>query len=212
MTLKNKTHYKKHGKKKTLGTMVRKLAREDHLRDLRLDVVSSTSVDTAASVLIPISYMAQGTDIQQRQGDKILAKSLTSRFRFYGSPNNLLTTTIRMILFMDTQNAGIVPSVNNVFPSVGTTSMMEDPTWINRQRYKIMYDKYIRLEATAIGTECNKTVVVRKKINKPIYYLGTAATAGSQGRNGLYWLIMSSSYTAGNPPAYDSNHYLTYSP
>ena len=195
-----------------LRKRVRRLEAKSSTEERRLTTNLAYGCDPAANTVTPLSYTAEGDDYPDRSGNKIFCKRLSGRIRLYNSAANLYTTSIRVVFFIDRENTGVIPAANNVFPSATSTSMTAEQSYVNRPRYKIIYDKTYIISATHGLDTSNKVININKKINMPIHYLDTAANAASQGKNGLYMLTISSSTTAAQFVSVDGNIYMRFTP
>jgi len=167
-----------------------------------IDTVTSLAGTTAGSVTL-INGVAQGTDYNQRIGRKFIMKSIMLRTGIaYGSgaAANSLGNIVRVCVFYDAQTNAAAPAVTDVLQ---TASYLSPMNLNNRDRFKIISDKWWNLEAFQIagslitnGDFCPQMEKFYKKINLEVQNGGTANTVGSITTGGVFLLIIAAG--AGN--------------
>jgi len=171
-------------------------------------IFSTTTTPTAsvaAGVVLPISQsLVQGSEIFQRDGDKITVLRTVVRAHF--SLNVLVTSaTIRYILFYDTTNNGVLPLVTEVLQNTTVVSPYVN-TNILKSRFHILADLTIPLILGGSDQVVHKDLVFARRF--PIMYSGAADATVSNSRNALFVLVLTDA--AANQPIYSFNHQLEY--
>ncbi len=143
-----------------------------------------------------ISNIAQGSDVDQRNGDSILPKALQLRAKF-SINSSATTTTVRYIILRDMQYDGANPTVPDVLAALDPLAFMNLD---NGKRFRILKDWIVTLR------KVDKTEVVLKtflKFNKPrrgtnvhrhwyhIRYDGPASTEADADQGQLLILMIS---------------------
>lgn len=152
----------------------------------RYDAVFNLNPGQVASVNV-LTATAQGDDADNRDGNSILGKYLS--FRMDGVMNtNATETVIRIMVFVDTQNQGALPSASEVLQSPSNT--LSPLNIDNTQRFTILLDKYILL------SDNGDRVIVRKfyvPLNFHLRYTGSAAS--TYNKNNIFMLTQSDEAT-----------------
>lgn len=148
-------------------------------------------------VILPLTYVSQGTDYTNRIGDSIKLQKIEFKAALVKS-NSSITTTCRCIIFRDLDNYGTTPSVTDVLQSTGAVDApLSAYKFLNRKRFSILYDEL--LELCANGDQ-GQVIAVDIPHSGHVLYLGSAANAASQGKGGIYVLFISNEGT--NYPTY----------
>jgi hypothetical protein len=153
-----------------------------------LDTIqASTTFDTTGSV-IPVSQIAQGLDFTNRVGDSIKLQNVQFNFRIY--KNAAATSSIvRIILFRDNDCQGATPTTGDVLQNVGAASAPLNPRdFLNRKRFAILYDRLATVNNTG---DSSFTVSYETPHEGHILFLGTTASAASQGKGSMFVLVVS---------------------
>lgn len=148
-------------------------------------------------VIVPLTYVAQGTDYTNRVGDSIKLQKLEFKAAIVKS-NSSITTTCRCIIFRDLDNYGTIPAVTDLMQVIGAgDAPLSAYKFLNRKRFSILYDEL--LELCANGDQ-GQVIAVDIPHSGHVLYLGSAANAASQGKGGIYVLFISNEGT--NYPTY----------
>lgn len=141
-------------------------------------------------VVTVLNTITAGDDANQRNGNSILAKYMTTRF--YVTQNASATNTVlRCIIVQDLQNQGATPAVTDILQAAAATSPMNND---NVERFWILYDKMITLST---GGNTMIPITNYKALNFHCKYTGTASTTFSM--NAICMLLISNEVT--NTPA-----------
>lgn len=170
-----------------------------------VDQANSISINLAGSVNF-ISGLNQGNDNFERQGRRVTWKDVAARFLIDASQLNStsttnMDTTMRVIVFLDTQNTGTLPLITDVLQGGRITSHLNLG---NAQRFKIVVD-YIEALSAAFtpnlvsGTnypvlnEADPNLVrkfYRKLPNVVGTYQGTTNALADSSGNQLFLLVI----------------------
>lgn len=158
-------------------------------------VLSNVSLVGAVQLL---NGVAQGTDFTDRIGRKIILKSLFFRVNFFPSATTAAPTgtTVRLLIVYDCQTNGAAPLVSDILQSGNYDSPIN---LNNRDRFKVLYDKFIMMCATAYtagtlaaGDPCPKMLTKYKKMYMEQIFGGTANTVGSIQTGSIYAMLIAS--------------------
>ncbi len=171
----------------------------------KVSLLSSTNVFDFNGVIVPLTYISQGTDYTNRVGDSIKLQRIEIRNSFVKS-NSSVTTTVRCILFRDLDNYGSAPTITDVMQSSGAADApLSSFKFLNRKRFSILYDELLILCANGDQGQVNEIDMTHKG---HVLYLGSGANIASQGKGGLYMLFISNEGT--NYPTYTCYSKITY--
>lgn len=134
----------------------------------------------------PLSNIAQGNDVGNRDGNSILARSLWLQMDVRGNVANQ-SNIVRVIVFVDTENTGSTPAASDVLQTTGSAFAVDSPLNVDHlPRYTILMDKKF-VTSTAGQTRLN----TKRYINlyKHIKYTGPNAT--DTYKNQLFILFVS---------------------
>jgi len=152
------------------------------------DLFNNTAGSTTG-VIFGLSLIAQGDTSLSREGLQIKPKNMQYRFRI--TQNTGATTSfVRIMIFRDKDQTGVsLPTVTQLMESDSVDSFTEHDT---RPRFTILRDMVIPMSINgASRVHFIKGMINLGKRSK-IWYLGTAASQGSQGKNNLYCYVVSS--------------------
>lgn len=159
-------------------------------------------MDTAGSI-ISFSTMAQGLDYaQNRIGDSIKLQRIEARYRI-AMATTATKTFGRVIYFRDLDGYGTAPSVTDVLE---TADVLSPYKFLNSERFSILYDELLCLSSTGDASE---VATINMNHEGHIKYLGTTATAASNGKGSLYFLILSNE-TGTNVPTFAHNERIYF--
>lgn len=167
------------------------------LKTIDTDTVLSNIASAGALQLL--NGVDQGTDYTQRIGRKIILKSLFFRVNFFPSATTASPTgTIcRLLIVYDCQTNSAAPAVTDILQAAEYDAPMN---LNNRDRFKVIYDKYIMMCATAYttgaltaGDPCPKMLSKYKKMSLEEIFSGTANTVGSIATGSIYAMLIASS-------------------
>lgn len=144
--------------------------------------VASTNFVTGGNLVL-LNGVATGTDFTDRNGRKIVMKSLHIKGFVYPQDTATLNNLARLIIFYDSQANGATPNVTDILKS---TSSLSQLNLNNRDRFKILVDKQYPVamnnntatQAIAGGPTVHK-VKIYKKLNMETIFGGTTAAIAS---------------------------------
>lgn len=148
-----------------------------------LDTGVSTTIDTSGSITL-LSGIAQGDDVNSRQGNSVLGKTLYSRVVLLrNAANTTAMNSVRIMVIRDLNNVGSAPTVTDVLASATVHSPLNvDHT----ARYQVILDKVISLSVQG------QSGVNRKWFLKvPAHLKFTGSSATDVYKNALYLLLVS---------------------
>lgn len=164
---------------------------------------SSTDVTNAGQVFA-LSLIAQGSNQFNRVGNQILAKRISLRGFALIDPVPT-SSQIRVILFTDNSQDGVVPTVGDVLDVVNINSCYNRLTSLGRFG-KIMDRVYV---LDADGPKLRRFDVEFPQ-DKIVRYQGTTATQANQQKNNYYLLVISDN-SATEGPFFNFESELLYS-
>lgn len=167
-------------------------------------IVSDTTSITGTSVITPLTLVAQGDDVGQRDGDEI--RILTCGFNMFLSSdlNNVTDTVNRIIIFRAMKNVdGVLPTVGEILVADCITSFYNQD---NRGDFQIIYDSFFKQiipNHAAVDVErsrdfkqwATKFAIPGKKCS---YDLGTAVIAAAE-KGHLFMIRMTTAATTFQP-------------
>jgi hypothetical protein len=203
----------------TTGGSIKYLARKAYkgvkfLRGLvnvenkKFDVAAvGQAVDWAGTQLARLSTVQGGDDVNNRNGNSILAKKLL--FRFTARNNTTADSTMmRCIIFYDTQNNGTDPTASLVLESgqLSTVNSVNAPLNVDSAgRFTVLRDKVFSMNSQLDGAALTKHFEYWIPLNFHIKF--TNVTTGGW-TNQLYVLFLSDQQT--NTPAVDYSSRLMF--
>jgi len=146
--------------------------------------------------------IAQGDQTYQRNGNKISFKTLMGRMRIFleTTADTTLwsgnTPIVRMIIFSDRYNQGVYPTKTEMLENAANAWSFLN--WNNRKRFRILKDKFIKLDSPQAWTNnaaqeqminkgpYTKLVKFRIKFKKNIFYKGATEAEASNGPGAIF--------------------------
>lgn len=136
--------------------------------------------DTGAGELFCISDMAQGDTSITREGLVIQPRHLEYKFACMANTTTLYQA--RLIIFVDTQQSGVIPTAAQLLESDSSVSWIEHDT---RPRFRILRDFWMITDTATRGSIVRKGIIKFGK-NFRIHYQGTGTGDSSMGKNNIY--------------------------
>lgn len=148
--------------------------------------VGNTVIPTTTPVVVSLCDIPQGDDVGDRDGNKLLAKYI--KFEANIAMDNTQTTTfVRMIIFVDTENQGVIPVASDVLESTAASVALVSPiNKDNTQRFTVLADRCFSFSNT--GQQSVHTEVFRN-LNFHISYTTTLST--SRNKNSIWLMYLS---------------------
>lgn len=134
----------------------------------KLYTVPLTSIPTNTGVVQVLSAMAAGDDVNNRNGNSILAKYVL----YSGTatmPNGEYTQTVRFMILQDLKNEGSLPAVTDILETSNVNAPLNADSV---DRFWILADKKFTLNS---GGGESKPINVFRRLNFHIKYDGTSA-------------------------------------
>ncbi len=145
----------------------------------------------------------QGDAVNTRDGTQITLQSVHLRVDAF-MPTATIAAGVRVILFSDTQNNGSLPAVVDVLHQASMISPYSIIQQITN-RFHIHADVLRNLTAGGIQ---QVVIDIRRGISKKISYNGTTDVAASNGKNAIFFLIITD--VGAGFPTYDFSHNLRF--
>ena len=184
--------------------------------------VTNSDIGTALEIT-PVSLIAQGDDDSSRDGDQILGKKLYIRgFLFHDTDTggtDVDGVLVRCMLVQDMEQApnASIFTATDLLQANNLESHYQSDT--DHQRFRVLYDKVHYLGPKFISTASSiayasgvdkKMIVINKKIDKKMYFNGTASTQASAGKGKLYWCMMIDDQGANGTVSFNGTSRLTF--
>lgn len=165
------------------------------------DNTSVTGAVASAGTIYCLSNIAQGDDVNNRQGNSVLAKTLYVRGTMYRNVSNTaVINSVRCIWFQDTSNQGSDPTVTDILQSADVRSPLNvDKT----SRYSIIRDKVYTL---SVGGQAGFNIKKFLPINNHLKYTGSSGS--NIYTNALYVLVITDQSTL--QPVFDMTSRLAF--
>jgi len=135
------------------------------------------------ATLVILNDIAEGNDIQERKGRKIVMKSLNVK----GSARVLATTvaeygSMKIAAVYDMQANGVAPTAAQIWND-STTGTGSTRNLDNRDRFKVLFEK-----TYSFGPGQNQSIPLEifKKVSLPVIYKGTTGEIASISTGSLY--------------------------
>jgi hypothetical protein len=164
---------------------------------------SSQTTSNSGTVWALSQGIIQGDAVNTRDGTQITLQSIHLRVDAF-MPTATIASVIRVIVFTDSQNNGTLPSVLDVLHS---TSVISPYSIIQQITNRFHVHSDVLKNTTAGGIQ-QVVFDVRRNMNSKISYNGTTDVAASNGKNGLFFLIITD--VGSGFPTYDFTHSLRY--
>ncbi len=172
---------------------IRRLERGISGREIKLHDEADSGTLAGAGVVHLLNGISQGDSSLQREGLKSNLLSIQLRSVFTKSVNQD-HDIIRIMLFLDQRNQGVLPTPGDVLETANYLAFKEhDET----NRFKILYDKTFALNETSDATNKGAFVKYYKRFSNPIImrYQGTGSAQADVSANSLYILLIASAAT-----------------
>lgn len=144
-----------------------------------------------------LTGIAQGDDVSNRSGRKILLKSVFIRGNL-NINSSATQTNVRFMIIMDKNGNGATPGAAEVFNSTSSINLVLNPDNAG-ERFKVLWDKNFNLSINGRG---NATVYKYIKLFNHCGFDGTSGAVGDCTSNHLWLVTISSEAT--NTPAWSA--------
>ncbi len=168
-----------------------------NIEEKELVTTSGSIAFDTNGVLVPISRVAQGTNYTERIGNSIKMQHIEVRGRIFKNAT-ATSSVMRVLLVRDLDGYGTVPNVTDIMESVGSSAApLTQYDFLNRKRFSFLFDELLTLNNTG---DSSAVFEIQLPHEGHILYLGSTATAASDGKGSLYMLFISDEVT--NTPTY----------
>lgn len=137
-------------------------------------------------LIISINTLAEGSNRDERVGDKVYFNSLLSRACFQ-KDNDELSATVRMMVVQDKQNNGTLAGLGAVVHNVN--NILSGLNIAQGARFKVLMDKFIDLQTDNV----QKTVNTFRKLKIVTRYSGATAIVNNIVTNNIFAIFWSDS-------------------
>jgi hypothetical protein len=168
---------------------------------------ASADLATAGVVNAITQQITQGSDINNRDGDMILAEDLRLRVTLRQLGANYVSNSVRLIVFADNLNTGSLPTVAEVLNSANYLSGYYPPNK-QKNRFKVYVDTIV--DTIGQTNQCCITKDYPIKINRKVFYSASGATSADNGKGALFFLVLAKAASA-NVYTYEWSWELKYS-
>ncbi len=159
--------------------------------EFRTITTTLTADPNATGAVVPLTAIAQGDDIANRQGNKIRAKHMSVRGHIQINASATASHG-RMIIIRDNNGSTTIPTIANLFTDASTMRVgknkLGDPQ--SNSRFSILWDYTYTLDAVNHSQLYFKYT---ETLDHHIYYTGSAAT--DEGKGHLYLFTVSNEGT-----------------
>ena len=154
--------------------------------------IANTFAVSSAGVINTLSFIDQGSDDNERDGNKIRAKSFL--FRAYGEHDSAgePAQLIRVIIFRDNMQRGAVPAVTDVLETANVLSPLNKD---GDGRFTVLHDRMITVTSDKSQAFTKKYRAIDFHLN----YTGTTGIAANMGPGNIYLLAVSNEPSANYP-------------
>lgn len=144
--------------------------------------------------------IVQGDTESQRDGRKVVMKSMQIILHGFVSPQALAGTTnshetLRFIVVHDRQCNGAIPAISEIFDNANWDAFRNLQ---NINRFNFLYDKIHRIKVQTVADFAADTLLFTSiykkiyiKLNMPIEYSGTTGAIGTIKSNNIFFLAFS---------------------
>ncbi len=180
---------------------VRAITKLVNIEEKAFENSASGTASTAGTVGY-MSGLSQGVDVFNRIGDSIKLHSF--EFCLNVTQGGALTTwdRVRVLLVRDLENGGATPAVTDI---LGSASISGFEQWLNRNRFKFLFDEVFDISATANPLATRQ---VHIPVDRHIKYRSTSNAAAGAAEGSMWWLVICENGV--NPSAYALNWRLRY--
>lgn len=150
------------------------------------DSTISATVGNTYGVYALSQPIVQGIGGGQRVGDNISYLDLTMIYRVDINLNTTIVNNIRIIVFLDKMNDGVVPVVSDLLVNATITSTYS-PQQIKEKRFTILHDA---IHNVAIGGITSISERRKITLNQVCSYLAATNVNGANGKNSMWAFLI----------------------
>lgn len=211
-TRKKKTFAKKriyrkrpYRKQANIAPMVKNIVRKQLMERKVIQSATSAAITNTASISYQLTAIAQGDDINNRNGNVITLTGFSYKGVLSNHTDASNGTMVRIVLVQDLQQVGDTgPGYTDIFEGLTIDSSLNDLT---RGRFKVLWSKLITINQSFSGQVLKR--YIKKWIKFPnikVRYNGSANTDIQ--KNGLYLYFLGDQAT--NTPTMDDQFKVYY--
>lgn len=154
-----------------------------HRGDEKLSAITVTQTPATAGVVTYLSQIAQGDDGSDRSGYRINSHYID----FSLSALATLTCNVRVIVFRDKMNQGVLPAVTDVLAAAGVYAPFAYFNRIAQRRFIPLYDKTFNNSAAGDLSHHDSVRIVDEVTT---HFTNTTSTVGSAAANVYFMLVI----------------------
>jgi len=181
---------------KSLTSKVNNLLKKQELK-FRDNFPASANCLVAGTNQTLTGLVAQGDDAVARDGRRITMKYL----HIHGLINHTANQGVRLLVYLDKQANGAVPSISDIVTAGAATSADSMLNFVNRDRFKILFDSYSGKGAVSHESATAGTVThyydnyINLRDVEAVYASNTTAEAITNNLGYVVWGPTTAAYT-----------------
>lgn len=186
----------------TRSLAVRALRATDQERKFHDQIFDNELINdtTTGAAIFPLNTMGDGTTNESRIGRKIAMRSIYLQFRIEKSSTAVSRSSyVRMLLILDKQPNGTLPSWANILDLPGTgnpeVEMWSPNNLNNSKRFVTLIDHRLALHKDFVEGKIYKKYL---RLSQTVQYNGTGNTIGNLATNSLLLCFVGAVTTGGN--------------
>lgn len=180
---KKRKNYKKKSTNKNRRINAVVMAKEINTHDYAF----AGNIDSILQGVLPLTEIAQGTQSVQRIGLKI--NPISMEYKLLTTIDlGTDTSLVRMIIFKDTQNNGVYPTINELLEDI-SPNVMSWKEHDTRPRFHIYRDELINMN-NLTTTQCYIKGFIKFSSKLLIEYKGTGALQSSNSTNAIFCFLI----------------------
>lgn len=174
---------------KAVLPMIMSINTEEKFKDVSSLAFNTLPFNTPR--FINLNPIATGALETNRVGNSILCKNVNIRLSFTPNYTSYPTNLFRMVLFVDKQQAGTIPTATQLFQDVTTIDSAFNKNYTDR--FAILKDK--RWTIAQQGDQHLTVWKIFKYLNFHTRFIGSTANDADMGNNTIYLLLWSNQVT-----------------
>lgn len=152
-------------KLKNIDKKIKKMQNDEELKYTDV-LITAQGISSTGSFHL-LNGLTQGDDAKNRDGREAVSTSIQGKMTFVSNTDDIGSTTLRMIVFWDSQANGAAPTAATLLDNSIITSFLIAPYHRDYQkRYKILFDRVFVLNPLQILTTTAGTVTENQNITK----------------------------------------------
>ena len=175
--------------------------------ELRAFTIALTVDPNTTGAVVHVTGIAQGDDVNERQGNMITLRKLNVRGSVLKNSASSVPTKLRIMVVRDNLGTTTPPTIGSMFSTVAVFAANQnadgDPQTV--ARFTVLMDRFISLVDDATSEQQGFSMT--KTLNSTCLFTGTAAS--NEGKGCLYLFIASSETTNDPVVAADAQIFYT---